>query len=141
MTATIISGVDELTAGQLGEQAAQAVRALAYLTRPGIGALAGPADAAELIAALARISAGLPQLTSQLAGWLHGEECAGRLRVDDCSPPTEPAEAVTEAVTEVTAARTQAAGCAHAAGRALDAAAQTLARLAAPGGSEPGGRP
>lgn len=65
MTAVINIGAGELTVGQLGEQAAQAVRALAYLTRPGLGALAGPADAAELIAALARASAGLPQLTSR----------------------------------------------------------------------------
>lgn len=137
MSAGTASG--ELTAGQLGEQAAHAVRALNHLTRPGLGALTDPADAAELVAALAGVAGGLPQLLGQLAGWLEDRERAGRLRVDTCCPP---AAAGTEAaVAEATAALAHASGCAHAAGRALDAAHQTMARLAAAGDAlEPGTR-
>lgn len=128
MTAVITTGAG-LTVGQLGEQAAQAMRALAHLTRPGLGALADPADAAQLIAALARVTGGLPQLASQLTGWLTDQDRAGRIRVDaDC--PTDSAGTAT-AVTQATAALAEAGRCAHAAGRALDAAQQTLARLAA----------
>lgn len=131
---TITTGAGEL--GRLGEQAEQAVRALAHLTRPALGAPSDPPEAAALIAALARATGGLPQLTAQLASWLIGEQQAGRLRLDGCSPCPDPAAAVTDAVTQVTAALAQAASCAHAASHALDAAQQAVAYLV----SEPEGR-
>jgi hypothetical protein len=141
VSAMINTGIGELTAGQLGEQAAQAVRALNHLTRPALGALSDPVEAAELIAALASVTGGLPQLTGQLASWLSSEDRTGRLRVDADSPHHPAGTAA--AVMDATAALTQAGQCAHAAGRALDAAHQVLARLAAPTGrhSELGGRP
>jgi hypothetical protein len=117
----------ELTVEQLAEQAAQAVRTLNHLTRPGVGALTDPAQVCDVIAALACTVGRLPQLLGQLSGWLVSQQRAGRLRVDVCSPVCDPAAAVADAA----AALAQASQCAHQAGRALDAAHQTLAHLAA----------
>jgi hypothetical protein len=113
--------VGELTVGQLAEQAAQAVRALNHLTRPGLGALSGPAEVCHLVAALACTTNRLPQLLDQLSGWLLGEKQADRLRVDACSPWPDPAATVTDA----SAALAQARQCVHRAGHALDAAHQS----------------
>jgi hypothetical protein len=121
---------EELTVAQLAEQAAQAVRALNHLTRPGVGVLLQPAQVAELVAVLAGAAGGLPQLLGQLDRWLVAQARAGRLRVDACedSPP-DPAGTVAAA----TDALARASRCAHDAGRALDAAHQHLALLAATG--------
>lgn len=115
-----------LTAGQLAGQAAEAVRTLNHLTRPGIGALSGPADLDTMVADLAALAGRLPQLLAQLAGWLHAEDRAGRLRVDACSPDADPAAAVAATIEDLT----EASGCAAHAGRALDGAHQHLAHLA-----------
>lgn len=116
-----------LATGGLAGQAAEAVRALNHRTRPGAGALTYPAEADDVVADLACLAARLPQLLGQLAGWLHAEAQHGRLRVDSCSPHPAPAPAVTAAIESLTAA----AGHAGHAGRALDAAHQILAHLAA----------
>lgn len=116
----------ELTLGQLGERAAEAVRALNHLTRPGVGALSGPGEVCEIIAALACTARRLPQLLGQASSWLLGEQQAGRLRVDAWSPTSDPAAALA-AVTEHLS---QAASCAQRARHALDAAQQHLAHLA-----------
>jgi len=130
MSAAATNGfADQLTVGQLGEQTAQAVRALNHLTRPGAGALAYPGEVCELVAALACMARRLPQLLGQLGGWLVSEDRAGRLRLDTCSPTPDPAEAVAAVIGELA----QASQCAHAAGRALDAAHQHLAHVAAAG--------
>lgn len=132
MSPAINTSMSELTAGQLGEQAAQAIRTLNHLTRPAIGAPSDPAETAELIAALAYSSGGLPQLLGQLSRWLVDQQRAGRLRLDTWSEFPDPAAAI-DAVTGHLA---QAAQCANATGRALDAAHQHLAHLAATADSE-----
>lgn len=120
------AGTGELTPAQLGEQAAQAVRALNHLTRPSVGALTDPAELCELIAELACVAGRLPQLLGQLSGWLHSEERAGRLRVDACSLQPDPAAAVAAAIDCLI----RASDCAQHTGRALNAAQQTLTHLA-----------
>jgi hypothetical protein len=127
-----ITGIDvaaELTTGELAEQAAEAVRALNHLTRRESGTLAYPGEVCEIVTALARAASRLPQLLGQLSGWLHAEQRHGRLRVDALSPQPDPAMAVADVIGELT----RASQCAHAAGRALDAAHQQLAHLAASG--------
>ena len=112
----------EPTIGQLAEQAAQAVRALNHLTRPGTDALAHPAEAGDLAAALCCLTGRLPQLLSQLNRWLVSQQQAGHLRVDTSSPLPEPAAAVHA----VTGQLTQAALNAQQASDALDTAHQHL---------------
>lgn len=130
-----ITGIDtatEPTTGELAEQAAQAVRTLNHLTRRDSGALAYPGEVCEIVAALACTASRLPQLFGQLNGWLVSEDRAGRLRVDACSPAPDPGAAVADVIGELT----RASQCAHAAGRALHAAHQQLAHLAASGEPE-----
>lgn len=124
---------EELTVGQLGEQTAEAVRALNHLTRPGAGGVRDPAEVCEIVAALACTAGRLPQLLGQLNAWLAGQQRAGRLRVDDGAPSPDPAVAVAAVIGDLA----QASRCAHDAGLALDAAHQHLAHLAAAGGSSP----
>jgi hypothetical protein len=121
-----------VTVGQLAEQAAEAVRALNHLTRPGADALTDPADASELVAALACTCQRLPQLLDQLTGWLRGEQQAGRLRADTCSPFPDTATAITAAA----GCLTQASQAAHQVGTALDATHQALAHLALTAGGQ-----
>ena len=137
MSPAINTSTSASTVGQLGEQAAQAIRVLNHLTRPAMGALSDPIEAAELVAALAYLSGGLPQLLGQISGWLLGQQQAGRMRVDAFSPCPDPA-AATDAVTGHLA---RAAQCANGAGRALDTAHQHLAHLAASATSEQENRP
>lgn len=92
------SAANEPTVGQLAAQAAELVRTLNHLTRPGVGALTDPAEVCELVAELACLTRRLPQLFAQISGWLHGEGQAGRLRVDAFSPVPDPAAAVTVAI-------------------------------------------
>jgi hypothetical protein len=128
MTATTTTGGP--TVGQLAGQAAESVRAINHLTRPGVSALTGPAELDTVVADLACLAARLPQLLAQLAGWLHTEQRHGRLRVDALAPHTDSATAVAAAIE----ALTQASDCAQHTGRTLDAAHQTLAHLAATSG-------
>lgn len=117
---------EELTVGQLGEQAAQAVRALNHLTRPGVGAVTDPAEVHALVGELACTARRLPQLLGQLSGWLVCEQRAGRLRVDALAPDLDPAAAAAAVISDLT----RASDYAQHAGHALDAAQQTLAHLA-----------
>jgi hypothetical protein len=131
MSAAILdSPAGEPTLAQLGEQAADAVRTLNHLTRPGVGAVLQPAQVSDLVAALAGVAGGLPQLLGQLDRWLVAQQRAGRLRVDawEDSPP-DPAATVAAA----TDCLARASRCAHDTGRALDAAHQHLALLARTG--------
>ena len=118
---------DGFTVQALAGQAAEAVRALNHLTRPGVTALSGPAELDTVVADLACLAGRLPQLLAPLSGWLHAEDQAGRLRADACCPRPDSAAAVAAAIEDLT----QASGCAQRTGRALDAAHQTLAHLAA----------
>jgi hypothetical protein len=119
----------ELTLTQLGEQAAEAVRALGHLTRPGTGGLSEPAELCALVAELAALAGRLPQLLGQLLRWLADEQAADRLRVDPGSGDVDPAAAVAAAISELARAREHARD----AGGALDAAQQILAHLGAAG--------
>jgi hypothetical protein len=80
--------------GHLADQAEHAIRRLTHHTRPATSELAEPADAADVIAALAAITWMLPQLLSQLAHWLQHEHHAARLRVDDLAPLPDPDQTV-----------------------------------------------
>lgn len=119
----------ELTVQELADRAADAVRGLNHLTRPGVDALTDPAQADRLVAALAETTGRLPQLLAQLTSWLTTAQRTGRVRLDTCWQHTDPADTVAA----VTDRLTQAARSAHATGRALDAAHQDLARLATAG--------
>ena len=132
MSAAVNTGTTTATVGRLAEQAAEAVRTLNHLTRPGVGALAEPAEVCELVAALACTTGRLPQLLGQLSGWLVSQQRAGRLRVDTWSPQPNPAAAVAAAA----GCLTQAAHSTQRAGHALDAAHQHLAHLATTGNDE-----
>jgi hypothetical protein len=120
------ASASELGVGEVGWQAAEAIRALNHLTQPAAGALSDPGDAAQVAAALASLTGRLPQLLRQIGRWLAEEQRAGRLRVDALSPSPDAA-----AATDATLARlrlaTQYAGDASV---ALDAAHQQLAHLA-----------
>lgn len=115
----------ELTVGQLAEQAVQTLRALNHLTRPHTGALAHPAQAGDLAAALSCLTGCLPQLLQQLNRWLVSQQRAGHLRVDTSSPLPGPAATIQA----VTGQLTHAALSAQQASDALDATHQHLARL------------
>lgn len=136
MTALTGGPVGELTAGeftlaQLGEQAAEAVRALNHLTRPGSGGRCDPAGVCALVAELAALCGRLPQLLAHLARSLADEQRAGRLRVDALAPQADAAAAVAAVIT----ALAQASEHAHDTGGALDAAQQVLAHLAVAAGT------
>lgn len=115
------------TVAQLAGQAAEAVRTLNHLTRPGLSALTGPAELDTVVADLACLAARLPQLLAQLAGWLHTEQRHGRLRVDALAPHADPATAVAAAIESLTRASDRAQHTGH----ALNTAHQSLAHLAA----------
>jgi len=51
---------DQLTVGQLADQAAHAIRLLNHRTRPATKGLADPAETAEIIAALASMTGMCP---------------------------------------------------------------------------------
>ena len=109
----------------LGEQAAEAIRNLNHLTR-GAGVFADPAQASQLVAALAAMTGRLPQLLEQISTWLHRELASGRLRVDTTTPTDDP----TDLLTLITACLAQAGHCAHRLNEALDTAHQHTSHLA-----------
>jgi hypothetical protein len=119
--------------GEIGWQAAEAIRTLNHLTQPATGTLSDPADAAELAAALACLTGRLPQLLGQLSRWVADEQQRGGLRVDAISPCPD-ADAATDAVARCLS---QAAQHVNRAGRDLDAAHQHLAHLALRPEAEP----
>ena len=88
------TNTEDIALGDLADQAAHAIRLLNHRTRLGIGGPVDPADAAEIIAALATMTARLPQLLGQLAGWLEHEHHHSRLRVDDLTPQPDTAQTV-----------------------------------------------
>ena len=124
-TGTGTGGGQDLTVGQLAEQAAEAIRALNHLTRPATTALRDPAEAGDLAAALSCLTGRLPQLLGQLNRWLTGQQQAGHLQTD--TRPSAPDSAA--AVQAVTGHLDQAAACAQQVSDALDAAHQHLAHL------------
>jgi hypothetical protein len=73
--------VPEHAARDAADRVAEAVRLLNYLSLPGDGApgLTWPADAYDVIGGLRRAAGMIPQMNSQLAGWLMAEQEAGRV--------------------------------------------------------------
>jgi hypothetical protein len=73
--------VPEHAARDAADRVAEAVRLLNYLSLPGDGApgLRWPADVYDVIGGLRRAAGMIPQLNSQLAGWLMAEQDAGRV--------------------------------------------------------------
>ncbi|HEX7355021.1 MAG TPA: hypothetical protein VF288_09350 [Mycobacteriales bacterium] len=128
MTATGPTGAAgaEPTLVQLAEQAAEAIRALNHLTRPGVVGPSSPAETAGIVATLAATTARLPQLIGQLSSRLVTEQQHGRLRLDALSAAPDPATAVAAATSSLARAATYAARAGH----DLDAAHQRLAHLA-----------
>ncbi len=105
----------------LARTAAGAVRSLNHATL-GVGGLAQPADAYELIGELTLAAAGLTQLLAQVGRWLAAALAAGRLGCDD---GTSPAAAVGGARLRLSDARASAAALAG----DLDSARQQLAAV------------
>ena len=117
---------DPLYVLELAEAFAERPRALAHLTRHH-SALGEPADADQLLRYLETAVSRLPQLLEQVSGWLAAEEAAGRIRMADGSGFPGP-------VVGVGAARgwlERAQADANRLQRALDAAAQVTAQMAA----------
>ena len=108
--------------------AEQAVRELIQLTRPAITDLACPAEAGEVIAALAAVTGMLPQLLDQLTRWLLTQHDTVRLRLDSISEAT--GSDTRETVHAAAAALEHASQCLHRAAHQLDAAHQHVAHLA-----------
>jgi len=109
-------------AAVLAEHATQTIRDLNHLTRFH-DALTEPADLNRLLAELAAMTNGLPQLLSQLNRWLVHEHDASQLRTDT---NTNPCELVSAAATELT----RAGHAAHHLATVLDTAHEHLAHLA-----------
>jgi len=122
----VTGAAGERTATQWAELAEQAVRVLTHRTRPALGDLTDPAEAAEIIADLASLAAMLPQLLDQLARWLLEQQHDGRLRVDFLAPQPD----VGQAVQATVGALAHAGECSRRAGHALDTAHQHAAHLA-----------
>ncbi|MEU9127013.1 hypothetical protein AB0D08_02660 [Kitasatospora sp. NPDC048540] len=69
-----------LSTAELTAEAAELVRSAALSTGPdGRPGLVHPADAVETVAALAGLTARLPELLDQLASFLSSEQAAGRI--------------------------------------------------------------
>jgi hypothetical protein len=111
---------------QLGWQAAEAIRTLNHRTHP--PTLTDPAEAYELLAALATMAYRLPQLLGQLSRWLQAEHAAGRLRAD--THTTDPATEATEVTAAAAHALLRASQAATCLAEAFDSAQQHLAQLA-----------
>jgi len=82
------------TAARHADQAAEALRALNHATQPCAGGLGGPADAYDVLAALAALVARLPQALTQLQTFLDGECEHGRIAVVDGDFAGDPVAAV-----------------------------------------------
>ena len=125
-TSAVPGAADERTLAQWAETAEQAVRVLTHRSRPALGELTDPAEAAEVIAELASLAGMLPQLLDQLACRLLARQGDGRLRVDFLAPHSD----VCQAVHATVAALAHAGECSRRAGHALDTAHQHAAHLA-----------
>ena len=107
----------------LGEQAAEAIRALNHRTR-GADAFTAPSELSWLLADLTATAHGLPQLLGQLARWLATELVAGQLTADN--------DGDTDAITRTAISALSDAAChAHHLAATLDTTHQHAARLAA----------
>ena len=105
----------------LARTAAGAVRSLNHATL-GVGGLAQPADAYEVLGELSLAASRLPQLLGQVGTWLAAALAGGRLGCDD---GTDPAGAVSGAWLFISDAR----GSAAALARGLEQAQQQLAAI------------
>jgi hypothetical protein len=118
---------------EVAATAAQAVHELTHRTLSP-SALTGPAELDRLLAELAVMTDGLPQLLRQLSGWLSTQQHAGRFRSDN---HTHPRQLVDRATADLTAAG-------HAArqlSQALDHAHQHTAHLSASSAATPSPTP
>jgi hypothetical protein len=109
-----------------------AIRRLIHRTRPGVGRVVEPSDAAEIIATLAAMTGMLPQLLGQLACSLEDEHHRGRLRVDDLAPLPD----IARTVHALTNSLRDAIECTQHAAAELDNAHQHAAHLAPQPGPE-----
>jgi hypothetical protein len=114
-----------LTLGQQADQAEQAVRALVHRTLSDHGEPTDPAQADQVLAALAALTGMLPQLLDQLAGWLLAQQQAGRLGLDQMTAQPDARHAVHAAA----GALAHAGQHARRASDALEAAHQHTAHL------------
>ena len=116
-------GARSLSTVDLADAAAQAVRELNHRTlHP--AALSGPAQLDRIVAELAVMVGGLPQLLRQLGHWLTVEQHAGRIRSDN---HLDPGRLVDQAAADLA----DAGQAARQLGQLLDAARQHTAHLGA----------
>ena len=80
---------DTTTAREVADQAAEAIRALSYLTLPADGApgLEYPSDVYDVVANLKIAAQRMPQLFGQLSDWLSREYEADRVGHDSGQDP------------------------------------------------------
>lgn len=116
-------GVRSPSTVDLAAAAAQAVRQLNHRTLHS-AALTGPAQLDRIVAELAVMVAGLPQLLRQLGHWLAAEQHAGRIRSDN---HLDPSRIVDQAVADLA----DGGHTARQLGQLLDAAHQHTAHLGA----------
>ncbi len=107
--------------------AAEAIRALNHATFPRAGGLVFPADAYDVLSALAVLAARLPQALDQLAGFLDTQCEHERIRVVDGEHRGDPVAAVTACAVHLE----HAGAAAHRLQEALDAAAAAVCWAAA----------
>lgn len=86
---------DDRSPQHLGWQSAETIRMLVHLTRQ--TGFTEPAEAYQMIAALAATTHALPQLLRQTAGWLQTQHAAGAVRADHTSSGTGDAGEITAA--------------------------------------------
>jgi hypothetical protein len=106
----------------LAEDAAEAIRALAHLTRPARGGLTYPGDTYELLGTLGLLAGCLPQVLAQTSTFLTGELAAGRVVIVAGDHTGNPGAVIAEAAAFLHRAQVAAAGLA----RDLDAAQSAL---------------
>lgn len=116
------------TAAKAADQAAEAMRALNYLTLPREGApgLEYPGDVYEVVASLKILAQRLPQLFGQLSLWLGEQHAAGKVGHDS-------GEDAAEHVRQVRYWLDTAETCAHELAGALDKVHNASAGLKAAG--------
>ena len=112
----------------LADDAAEAIRALAHVTRPARGGLAYPADVYELLGVLGLLAGCLPQVLAQTSTFLTGELAAGRVVIVAGDHAGNPGAVIGEAAAILDRAGAAAAGLA----RDLDAAQSALVWAGAP---------
>jgi hypothetical protein len=131
-----MSSTDTEQAIDLAEQAAEAVRALNYLTRRP-GTPADPADTYLLLAALTTLAQRLPQLLTQINRQLDTDLDPTQLRVDDWAPIHDPAALIDHVCSDLHCASQHADRL----GTALDSAQQAIAHIAVADTHQPNERP